>query len=203
MNNISKSFGDKVVIDRFSLKIDQGDFICIAGVSGSGKSTLLNIIGLLDAPDSGVIHVFGKQKVKPNTRVSRKLLKHKIGFLFQNFALVDDKSVNYNLDIASVDKKRLNKDNKIQLLKQLQLDIPLTKKVYQLSGGEQQRLALARLIMKDCELILADEPTASLDSKNRDIVLEFLFQLNKEGKTIVIVSHDPYIKEQCKRVISL
>ncbi|WP_152598501.1 ATP-binding cassette domain-containing protein [Heyndrickxia coagulans] len=142
-------------------------------------------------------------QVKPNSHTAQKLLRHKIGFLFQNFALIDDKSVNYNLDLACVDKKRWDKNSKTQLLEKLQLDVSLNKKVYHLSGGEQQRLALARLIMKDCDFILADEPTGSLDQTNRNTVLDILSQLNHNGKTIVIVSHDPFVMERCQRVVNL
>ncbi|MEK6461054.1 putative bacteriocin export ABC transporter [Heyndrickxia coagulans] len=203
MQNIYKSFGDKIVFENFNILINQGDFLCIAGNSGTGKSTLLNMMGLLERPDSGTINVFGKQNVKPNSHTAQKLLRHKIGFLFQNFALIDDKSVNYNLDLACVDKKRWDKNSKTQLLEKLQLDVSLNKKVYHLSGGEQQRLALARLIMKDCDFILADEPTGSLDQTNRNTVLDILSQLNHNGKTIVIVSHDPFVMERCQRVVNL
>nr|WP_130808300.1 putative bacteriocin export ABC transporter [Senegalia massiliensis] len=203
LHNIYKSFDGKVVFENFSLNINQGDFLCITGNSGSGKSTLINIMGLLEQPDSGTVNVCGNKDVKPNSPTSQKLLRHQIGFLFQNFALIDDKSVNYNLDVACVNKKRWDKNKKIQLLEKLQLDVSLNKKVYHLSGGEQQRLALARLLIKDCDLIFADEPTGSLDYDNRDIVLKFLHQLNNEGKTIVIVSHDQYIKKHCQKVINL
>lgn len=203
LRNIQKKFEEKTVFKNFNLSVKQGDFIGITGNSGSGKSTLLNMMGLLESPDEGIINMYDKQNVKPNTRSAQKLLRHKIGFLFQNFALIDDKSVNYNLDIACLDKKHWNKTNKMQLLDKLRLDVPLNKKAYHLSGGEQQRLALARLMIKDCDLILADEPTGSLDQTNRNAVLDVLSQLNRDGKTIVVVSHDPFVIEQCQKEIKL
>jgi putative ABC transport system ATP-binding protein len=121
LNHIHKSFGDKVIFEDYSLRVNHGDFLCISGNSGAGKSTLLNIMGLLERPDSGTVHVFGEQDVKPNTRTANKMLRHKIGFLFQNFGLIDDKSVSYNLDIDCVKKKRWDKNKKRQLLEKLQL----------------------------------------------------------------------------------
>ncbi|WP_067842584.1 ATP-binding cassette domain-containing protein [Amphibacillus sediminis] len=203
LHNINKSFDNKLILKDFSLVINKGELVCISGQSGAGKSTLIHIIGLLEKADSGVVNVCGEKNVKSNTRQSQRLLRHNIGFLFQNFALIDDKSVSYNLDIGFVKKGRLEKKKKLELLKELQLDVTLEDKIFQLSGGEQQRLAIARLLAKDCDLILADEPTGSLDEANRNSVLDILIQLNQSGKTIVIVSHDPYVMNHCDRVIHL
>ncbi|SHK31786.1 ATP-binding cassette domain-containing protein, partial [Paramaledivibacter caminithermalis] len=162
--------------------------------------------GLLENPDTGTINVCGATDVKANSRQAQHLLRTKIGFLFQNFALIDDKSVSYNLDIACINSKiprsKWN-DKKTKLLKDLQLNISLKEKVYNLSGGEQQRLALARILLKNCDLIFADEPTGSLDISNRDIILDILSQLNRKGKTIVLVSHDSYIVNNSRRVVEL
>lgn len=171
--------------------------------SGAGKSTLLNIMGLLEPTDSGTVNLFGEKEIKPNTYRAQKMLRYKIGFLFQNFGLIDDQSVSDNLDVACVKKKRWDKNKKRQLLDTLGLDVSLKNKVYHLSGGEQQRLAIAGLLIKDCDLILADEPTGSLDVANRNVVLDILSQLNDDGKTIVIASHDPYVMERTQRVIEL
>ncbi|MCZ0704572.1 putative ABC transport system ATP-binding protein [Natronobacillus azotifigens] len=201
--NINKRFEDKHILKNFSLEINQGELICISGQSGAGKSTLIHILGLLEKADTGVINVCGQDNLKPNSRQAKKLLRHNIGFLFQNFALIDDKSVSYNLNIGFVKKGRLDKKKKLELLKELELDVTLDDKVFQLSGGEQQRLAIARLLVKDCDLILADEPTGSLDEANRAKVLDILMRLNQAGKTIIIVSHDPYVMNRCSRVIHL
>lgn len=201
--NVNKSFENKHILKDFSLEVNQGELICISGQSGAGKSTLIHIIGLLEKTDTGVINVCGQKNLKPNSRQAKRLLRHNIGFLFQNFALIDDKSVGYNLNIGFVKKGRLDKKKKLELLKDLELDVTLDDKVFQLSGGEQQRLAIARLLVKDCDLILADEPTGSLDAANRAKVLDILMRLNQAGKTIIIVSHDPYVMNRCNRVIHL
>jgi len=167
---------------------------------------LLYMMGLLETPDSGVINLFQYKDIKPNSKIAKTILRNKIGFLFQNFALIDDKTVDYNLDIAHINSK-LSKSKwhqrKQDVLEELHLDVSLNEKIYKLSGGEQQRVALARILLKDCDLILADEPTGSLDVQNRDAMIDILRKLNKEGKTIVIVSHDPYIANACNRIINL
>lgn len=206
IEHISKKFDDKVVFQDFCLTIQRGDLLCISGVSGSGKSTLLNMIGMFDQPDKGTIELFGKRVEKLNKKEKRNLLRNKLFYLFQNYALVDDKSVDYNLKIPLIGQK-LSKESKIQLkkeaLERVNLDIALNKKIYQLSGGEQQRVALARGFLHNCELILADEPTGSLDSENRKAVMQILKLFHQEGKTVVIVSHDQYVLEQCEKVVYL
>lgn len=206
LNNITKSFKEKKILNQLSLTIEQGDFVCITGKSGAGKSTLLNIIGLLESPDEGEISLCGHKNVKVNSKIAQQLLRDKIGFLFQNFGLIDDETVGYNLDLVcektKIPKKQW-KHKQEKVLKDLELDIPLSQKVYKLSGGEQQRIALARLVLKKCEIILADEPTGSLDVANRNIVLEILEKLNTAGKTIIIVTHDPYIVNKYSKVITL
>lgn len=206
LHNINKCFGEKIIFDKYNLDIKQGEQICITGKSGSGKSTLLNIMGLLEKPDNGTINICGKTDVKVNSRQAQNLLRRKIGFLFQNFALINDKSVSYNLDIACINSKMPKSkwnNKKIKILRDLQLDVSLKEKVYNLSGGEQQRIALARILLKNCDFILADEPTGSLDISNRDITLDILSELNRKGKTIVLVSHDPYIVNNSSRVVYL
>lgn len=203
LNNISKFFGSKVILKDFSLNVNKGDFICIVGKSGTGKSTLINMMGLLEKPNEGSIDMLGFTNVLPNTKLSQKLLRNNIGFLFQSFALIDDKTVSYNLDIASINKNKLTKDKKQAILDKLEINVSLKEKVYNLSGGEQQRLALARILIKDCDIIFADEPTGSLDAENSDIVLNILKQLNQNGKTIITVSHDLTIKDYCNRIIQL
>lgn len=206
LHNISKSFKTKKIFDNFSLSIKKNEQVCITGESGSGKSTLLNIIGLLDSPDNGTVNICGVQNVQANSKKSQILLRNKIGFLFQNFGLIDDKTIGYNLDIAcknsKIPKKKW-KEKQIEVLNDLKLKLPLNENIYNLSGGEQQRIAMARILLKDCDIILADEPTGSLDVLNRDIVLNILDKLNDKGKTILIVTHDPYIVSKSHRVINL
>lgn len=206
LHNISKSFKTKKIFDNFSLSIKKNEQVCITGESGSGKSTLLNIIGLLDSPDNGTVNICGVQNVKANSKKSQILLRNKIGFLFQNFGLIDDKTIGYNLDISCKNSKipqKKWKEKQIEVLNDLKLKLPLNENIYNLSGGEQQRIAMARILLKDCDIILADEPTGSLDVLNRDIVLNILDKLNDKGKTILIVTHDPYIVSKSHRVINL
>lgn len=200
INSINKSYKDKKVLDNFSMLIDKGSFTVIMGESGSGKSTLLNIIGLLDKCDSGEVILFNQCNVKIFSNKAEKLLKDKIGYLFQNYALIDDKSVAYNLKIA-MDKK----DDQIikEALNKVGLEGYEKKKIYQLSGGEQQRVAVARLLVKSCELVLCDEPTGSLDDMNKKVIFELLKELQNMGKTIIVVSHDKDIVDYANQVIVL
>lgn len=199
IKNISKKFDDNTIFSDFNLTIEDGDFIIFSGPSGCGKTTLLNMIGAIEKIDSGEIIVDGMDiKDKKN---HLKYFRTKIGFLFQNFALVDNKTVKENL-------KFIRKDCKTSLFIEEALNIvgleeKLNKKVYTLSGGEQQRVALARLMLKKCDVILADEPTGSLDKKNAQDVLNILKQLNEQGKTIILVTHDEDIKKQGNRVVNL
>lgn len=204
LNGINKSFDDLPVLKNLTLKIDKGEMVAIVGHSGSGKSTLLNIMGLLEKKTSGDLEVLGNLNVKPFSRKGIKLLRNHIGFLFQNYALLDDKTVEYNLAIA-VDKGfcRVSVDDINKSLKIVGLEGFNNKNIYQCSGGEQQRVAIARLLLKKSSLIFADEPTGSLDEDNRNSIVELLKNLNQEGKTIVVVTHDPYVASQCHRVINL
>lgn len=199
IKNISKKFDDNTIFLDFNLTIEDGDFIIFSGPSGCGKTTLLNMIGAIENIDSGEIIVDGMD-IK-DKRNHLKYFRTKIGFLFQNFALVDNKTVKENL-------KFIRKDCKTSLtieeaLKIVGLEEKLNKKVYTLSGGEQQRVALARLMLKKCDVILADEPTGSLDKRNAQDVLNILKQLNEQGKTIILVTHDDDIKKQGNRVVNL
>lgn len=199
MKNLTKKFDEKTIFSDFSLTIENGDFIIFSGPSGCGKTTLLNMIGAIEKIDDGEIIVDGID-IK-NKKNHLNYFKMKIGFLFQNFALVDNKTVKENL-------KFIRKDSKTDLSIEEALEIvglkdKINKKVYTLSGGEQQRVALARLMLKKCDIILADEPTGSLDKKNAEAVLDILKELNKEGKTIILVTHDEDIKKQGNRVVNL
>lgn len=206
LNNITKTYGNNTVLNRFSMEVETGDFIAITGPSGCGKSTLLNIIGMIESFDSGTYEIYDAVNPKVDSEECIQILRNKISYLFQNFALVNEKTVAYNLEIAlhfvkasKCQKKELMKN----ALNKVGLDGFENKKVFQLSGGEQQRVALARIMLKPSELILADEPTGSLDMGNRDNIMTILTQLNKEGKTIIIVTHDPSIVECAKKVIYL
>lgn len=196
---VSKSFGDKKIFDNFNLVIEDREFIIFSGRSGCGKTTLLNMIGAIESVDSGKILVDHVDITKEKNHMA--YFKTKIGFLFQNFALVENKTVKENLRFVKGDCK--NDVSMEEALRIVDLSDKLNQKVYTLSGGEQQRVALARLIIKKCDIILADEPTGSLDRKNAEMVMEILKSLNEKGKTIILVTHDEEIKKAGNRVIEL
>ena len=206
LENITKTIGKKVILENLSLKINQGDLVAIVGKSGSGKSTLLNLLGLIDGDYSGHYEIFGQKNVLVNSAKSQAIIREHISYLFQNFALIDNETVEYNLMLA-LKYVKLSKKDKVQkieeILERVGLSSTLHQKVSELSGGEQQRIAVARAILKPSQLLLADEPTGSLDPENRDLVLNFLLDMNKEGKTVIIVTHDAYVAQQCHRVIEL
>ena len=206
LENVTKTIGKKVILENLSLKINQGDLVAIVGKSGSGKSTLLNLLGLIDGDYSGYYEIFGQKNVPVNSVKSQAIIREHISYLFQNFALIDNETVEYNLMLALKYVKLFKKDKvkKIEeILERVGLSSTLHQKVSELSGGEQQRIAVARAILKPSQLLLADEPTGSLDPENRDLVLNFLLDMNKEGKTVIIVTHDAYVAQQCHRVIEL
>ena len=206
LKNITKAFGDNIVLKDVDIKVSKGSMTAITGESGCGKTTLLNIIGLLEDFDKGTLKI-ANQKFKSNSLKNKvPLLRNTISYLFQNFALIDNQSVSYNLDIALkyVKKSKQEKhEMKVKALEDVGLKGFLNRKVYQLSGGEQQRVAIARAMLKPSEIILADEPTGSLDIKNKSNVMEFLKLLNNSGKTIVIVTHDSDVAAMCNNILVL
>lgn len=206
INNLTKKYEKKTILKDISLTVEEGEFVCIHGKSGCGKSTLLNIIGLIEGYDSGSFKLFGNDINRTSIFARQKLIRYKIGYLFQNYALIDDNSVMNNLLIGMKYIKESDKIKKSKIsetLKLVGLDGYEKKMIYKLSGGEQQRVAIARIMLKPSELILADEPTGSLDPENRDIVMDLLKKLNNEGKTILMVSHDVNVVKSADRVVEL
>lgn len=205
LKNINKGYS-KRVIDNFSLKVEPGEFIAITGGSGKGKSTLLNIIGLLETVDNGEVIIDSESNIKPNSKKANEILRSKISYLFQNFALIDEESVYNNLLLAlkyvKGSKQKKSEDIK-EAIKKVGLENYEKRKIFELSGGEQQRVAMARIILKPSKIILADEPTGSLDEENRDIIIGLLKDLNASGKTVLLVTHDKYVASKCDRVIEM
>lgn len=202
ISNLSKSFGKHVLFDNINLNIEEGKITCLYGTSGCGKTTILNILGLVEPYDSGKIKYNGK------TIKSRKdtlnFLRNDVGFIFQDFGLLENETVWENMQIVYKIKKMKDAKIKIeQVLNELNLSNMLNRKVYELSGGEQQRIAIAKMILKDPDLILADEPTASLDDDNKQIVLSMLRMLQQKGKTVIIVSHDEQVRNFADIAINL
>ena len=196
LSNISKKFGDKILFNNFSLKIERGEFIAIMGESGAGKTTLLNMTVVL----------CGQKNPSFSSRAAIDMRRHHISYLFQNYGLIDTETVESNMRIATHFKSISKKKERRLIagaLEQVGLQGYEKRKVYTLSGGEQQRVALAKVIAKSPQIIFADEPTGSLDEHNRNYVLEILQELNYQGKTIVVVTHDPYVNKCAKRHIML
>lgn len=205
LNKISKSFGNHRILTDINVNFNEATMTAVIGESGSGKSTLLNIIGLLEEFDDGEL-IIDNQTVYPNTKESLLLQRSDISYLFQNFALVDNLSVTDNIKIA-LEYSNLSKSEMKDLI-----EVSLTKVglngfekriVYTLSGGEQQRVALARVLARDSKIILCDEPTGSLDDRNGKVILDLLQELKNDGKTIIIVTHDLDIANQCDRILRL
>ena len=191
LENVCKTFSNREIIKDLSLEIKDGEFIVITGKSGSGKTTLLNILGLLEKADQGVVTIDGTSKF--GNKEKTLFYRNKAGYLFQNFALVDNETVKNNLKVALTYRKLPKKEwqqHIEQALEYVGLPGYANKKIYQLSGGEQQRIALARIMLKEPTYVFADEPTGNLDMENRNIVLEHLKNFKEKGCTVIIVTHD-------------
>lgn len=202
LSNINKKFDQRTVLSDISLSINENEFVCITGESGAGKTTLLNIIGLLDKPDSGELSINGKTNF--TKRDILNLRKQFFGYIFQDFLLMPDKTVEENLNISKYGNKKLDKKDVNEIMQKVGLDLSyLNKKVYQLSGGEQQKAAIARMMLKPYELVLADEPTGNLDDKNKRDVIEIFKDIKKAGKTVICVTHDKEVADSADRIINL
>jgi len=201
---LNKFFGSKHVLEDFNLEVEEGEIITITGKSGCGKSTLLNIIGLLDTYTSGDMLINGKHITKITSKDAELLRRYYIGYIFQNYALIEKDTVEENLKIAVRYSPEKDKKGAIrQALSIVGLEDYENKKIYELSGGEQQRVAIARVYIKPCNLVLADEPTGSLDLNNKLMILNLLEKLRQEGKTIIIVTHDLDIARRFDRSIQI
>ena len=193
-------------LNEVTLDVEQGEFVAIMGPSGCGKSTLLNILGTLDSPTSGSYSFEGKQGDKMNENQLTALRKNNLGFIFQSFNLIDELTVYENVELPLVymgikAAQRKEKVNKV--LEKVNLLHRANHYPQQLSGGQQQRVAIARAVVTDCKLLLADEPTGNLDSVNGVEVMELLSELNRQGTTIIIVTHSQRDATYAHRIIRL
>lgn len=206
LSNIQKKIQDKPIFSIHAFTVSKGDFVTIKGVSGSGKTTLLNILGMNDTVSSGEYLFEGVETAELKAKEKLKIKRNKISFLFQDFGLVEEETINFNLEIG-LKYSKLSRKEKVKQKKEALNAVNLNKKlsttISSLSGGEKQRVALARIILKPSILILADEPTGSLDSLNRDIVTDILFKQSIDGKAVIIVTHDEELAKKGNKTIEL
>jgi len=210
LQGINKSFGtgDKKVnvLEDLSFKVEEGEMVAIMGKSGAGKTTLLNIIAAIDYPDSGTYLYDGKEVVTKNTSQGIKFRKDRIGLIVQHFALINDFKVYDNVELGLWEtniKGAARKKRVMEVLESLGIADLKDKYPNVLSGGEKQRVAIGRAIVNNHKLLLADEPTGSLDSETEQDILKILKELNSKGMTIVMVTHDEDVAAVCDRTIVL
>src|SRR3989344_3810511 len=208
LKNVEKYYqmGESLVkaVDGIAIKIEKGDFVAIMGPSGSGKSTAMNLVGSLDLATKGEIYLDGKDIEHLDESQLAQIRGRKIGFIFQSFNLIPNLTAKENVMLPMLfqGKDKFERSKKAEeLLELVELHDREDHYPNQLSGGQQQRVAIARSLANDPEIILADEPTGNLDTRTGEIVIEFLEKLNKEGKTIILVTHDPYLAQKHARTI--
>lgn len=205
LQHIWKQFGSRVIFSDLNLNFQSGMVYALIGDSGCGKTTLLNMLAKLETFDKGEIIYKGKSLTSLK---NEEFYRNELGYLFQNFGLLESQTIRENLELGMIGKKNYKKQEKerllLQALQAVRLDyLSLNQKIYELSGGEAQRVALAKIILKDPPLILADEPTASLDPKNSKEIMEILLELRNANRTIIIATHNPSIWKMADQVIHL
>ncbi|MBO7515862.1 MAG: ABC transporter ATP-binding protein [Lachnospiraceae bacterium] len=200
--------GDKDIcaLDHVSLSVKQGEYLAVIGKSGSGKSTLLNMIGLTDIPSSGDVELFGRNTKELSEKEKAMLRNKHIGYIYQNFYLEPVYSVFMNVEVpllvAGVQKSK-REERVLEVLKQVGLEERMKHKASQLSGGEKQRVCLARALVNCPEIILADEPCGNLDSENTAMVMDLLDDLHRKGITIILVTHSEEEAKRADRILQL
>jgi putative ABC transport system ATP-binding protein len=210
LRNICKSYrADNVetaALDNVSLQVDEGEFVAVMGPSGCGKSTLLNVVGMIDSPTGGEYIFCGQDVARwPESRLV-ELRKRDLGFIFQSFNLIDDLTVYENIELPLLYQntpRALRKDRVREVLELVNLLPRARHKPAQLSGGQQQRVAVARAVVTDPKLILADEPTGNLDTRNGEEVMGMLETLNQQGTTVLMVTHSPEHARRAQRIVSM
>ena len=210
LNNLSKVYRtaeiESTALNEVSFEINQGEFVSVMGPSGCGKSTLLNILGMLDKPESGSYQFLGNEVAQLNEKGRSDVRKKNIGFIFQNFNLIDELTVFENIELpllynkvgSAERKKRVN-----ELIEKIGIAHRASHFPQQLSGGQQQRVAVARALITKPPLILADEPTGNLDSSHGNEVMELMCELNEAGTTIIMVTHSAHDASYSNRIINL
>ena len=205
LQHIWKQFGSRIIFSDLNLNFQSGMVYALIGDSGCGKTTLLNMLAKLETFDKGEIIYKGKSLTSLK---NNEFYRNELGYLFQNFGLLESQTIRENLELGMIGKKKNKKQEKerllLQALQAVRLDyLCLNQKIFELSGGEAQRVALAKIILKNPPLILADEPTASLDPKNSKEIMEILLELRNANRTIIIATHNPSIWKMADQVIRL
>lgn len=203
LESVGKRYGDVQALERVCLEISSGEWVSIMGPSGSGKTTLLNLIACLDAPTTGTIHIDGQEITQLSGDALIRWRREKIGLIFQQFHLVPYLSALENVMLAQYFHSMVDEREAAEALESVGMGQRLGHKPSQLSGGEQQRVCIARALINHPSIVLADEPTGNLDVENEQIVLDLLRRFHAEGKTVVVVTHNPEIGELGDRVITL
>lgn len=203
LQNISKSFGSVSALRGVNLSVEKGDWVSIMGPSGSGKSTLLNIIALLDEPTSGDYKLLGKSMRDLSEEEKIIIRREKIGLIFQQFHLIPYLSALENVMLAQFYHSTIDEEDAKVALEKVGLGHRISHLPSELSGGEQQRLCIARSFINNPDILLADEPTGNLDGENEKIVLEAFCKLRDEGKTIILITHNPELSEYGNKKLRL
>lgn len=210
VENLCKSFRteevETIALNNVSFEVEDGEFVAIIGPSGCGKSTLLNILGLLDNPTSGKYRLGDREVANLKEKDRTNVRKGEIGFVFQSFNLIDELTVaeNIELPLTYMGVKLAERKQRVEeIMKRMAISHRAGHFPHQLSGGQQQRVAIARAVVFNPKMILADEPTGNLDSKNGAEVMRLLTELNNEGTTVVMVTHNDHDAKQAKRIIHL
>ena len=203
LKDISKIYGDLKALDKINLNVEKGEWVSIMGPSGSGKTTMMNIIGCMDKPSIGEVLLEGIDISKLNQKELTEIRRDKIGLIFQQFHLVNYLTALENVMMAQYYHSMVDKEEALQALESVGLKDRHNHLPNQLSGGEQQRVCIARALINHPSLILADEPTGNLDEKNEMLVLDILERLHNSGSTIVVVTHDQEVGVEAERIVFL
>lgn len=198
VNNVSKSYGKRNILNNLSLEANAGEFVAIIGPSGRGKTTLLNIITRLEQDHTGKVMYNGE--VLDSNKKIMNFYQDDLGYLLQNFGLVENMTIKENIDLY-VDN--VTNEQIVKLLNEFKIGANVNEKIYNLSGGEQQRVALIRVLLKCPNIILADEPTGNLDQDNKALIYDELKKISQAGKIVIVVSHDLEITKWADKVINL
>ena len=210
LRNVTKVYKTKyyevVALRNVNLEVELGEFIAVMGPSGSGKSTLLNLVGCLDKPTKGEVIIKGKRTIDLSDRELTKLRRDEIGFIFQQYNLVPTLTVEENIELPMVFKgvsKEMRERRVKELAEKLGIYDLLERKPAELSGGQQQRVAIARALANKPSILLCDEPTGNLDSKSGEMVMEAIREMNEEGVTVILVTHDETLKRYAEKIVKL